>query len=247
MRLLGISEWLFLCIALWTGRVIATDSPTLAPTDYKEPPGCNMTAYKHWYFSEYDSGSSLFSLKNFWGLGSQRWDTITLEITNGVAMEKAADICRLTLVQVKLDMAGRLGPVKHEYINEAMCSDACVSSDALHEEAMTASNCLCMELSTPDNSPLYHIEGDWCRRNSARLMCDIFDMCGRWECSLEDFMCPRYEYNTLYDRILERYGSCSGAMGLKANVLWTLGVLATSTVLAVHAAGLQSQGFWFSS
>ena len=35
----------------------------------------------------------------------------------------------------------------------------------------------------------------WCQRNSARMLCAIHGLCGVWDCPIEDFMCPRYEYN----------------------------------------------------
>ena len=53
----------------------------------------------------------------------------------------------------------------------------------------------------------YKIEGDLCHHNSARLLCEILGQCGEWECTLQDFMCPRYEYNR---RIIpyKGYGDC---------------------------------------
>lgn len=200
-----------------------TDPPDhLKPTPSPKDPTCNYTAYTNWYHSPYDYSKPLRSFENFWGLGSQQWEETGPQLTQGVAMEKATDICRLMLTQVKLDLAGRTGPVYPEHVYDAMCDDACVEADALHAEAMRVSSCECMDLSTDVNSPSYHIEGDWCRENSARMMCNILDYCGVWGCPLEDFFCLRYEYNRLYIKLRAKNGDCSSARVLGFSLVLTL-------------------------
>lgn len=70
----------------------------------------------------------------------------------------------------------------------------CIESDRLAKEAMDYSNCNCLQLSTQAESIHFHREGDFCHRNSARIMCQHLERCGRWNCRMGDFMCPRHEY-----------------------------------------------------
>lgn len=65
---------------------------------------------------------------------------------------------------------------------------------------MNASQCDCLELSTQEDDNSFTQEGDFCRKNSARLLCSQMDtakeMCtGTIACDLKDFLCPRLEYN----------------------------------------------------
>merc|ERR1712146_40564 len=55
--------------------------------------------------------------------------------------------------------------------------------------------CTCLELSTNKTDASFRVEGDWCLHNSARLLCDLLGFCGIWGCRIDDFMCPRYEWN----------------------------------------------------
>merc|ERR1719453_78908 len=91
--------------------------------------------------------------------------------------------------------AGRMGPIDDQTTWEVMCSKFCLENDAIHEAAISASGCSCLELSTQADEVSYKLEGDWCRHNSGRLQCEVLGMCGFWECRIDDFMCPRYEYN----------------------------------------------------
>ncbi|EQC34008.1 hypothetical protein SDRG_08225 [Saprolegnia diclina VS20] len=63
---------------------------------------------------------------------------------------------------------------------------------------MEASHCSCTELSSSS-----YITQDFCRENSARMLCSILGVCGTWGCGLHDFMCPRYEW--------DRHYPCAGA------------------------------------
>jgi hypothetical protein len=167
---------------------------------------------------------TLRSVQDFWGVGTTEFTEYVL--TNGVAMERAATRCQIALQQLKLDLAGRQGPVEDWNALDAMCSDYCLESDDLHNQAMALSHCECLELSTQDGDLSYHIEGDWCRRNSGRLLCNELDRCGVWDCRLGDFMCPRHEYNQM--RItLRNLGSCSpaGRAAAGAGAVLGLGLL----------------------
>ncbi|CAM9318368.1 unnamed protein product [Chrysoparadoxa australica] len=123
-------------------------------------------------------------------------------------MDKASDACYLMLDQLRLDRAGRHGPVEDRWIYDAMCSPQCRESDEARQEAMAVSGCNCLELSTQPGDPAYHIDGDWCLHNTGRMLCDVFDQCGVWACSLNDFMCPRLEYNR-YKIRFRGPGSCA--------------------------------------
>eukprot|EP00953_Heterococcus_sp_UTEX-ZZ885_P030795 16235-Heterococcus_DN1.PRE.4 len=162
---------------------------------------CNATLYHNWYDQKYDG--VLQSTPQFWIFSNA-------PLSNGLAMEKAAVQCHTRLNQLRLDRAGRHGPVEDWWIYDMMCSEECMQSDKLRRTAMATSGCDCLQLSTPEGDPKYRVEGDWCTANSGRLLCSIFDQCGIWNCRISDFMCPRYEYNK-YRVPLRGYGSCSGA------------------------------------
>lgn len=137
-------------------------------------------------------------------------------------MNKATEYCERTLIQVRWDRGGQHGPVRTEYVYDVMCSDFCIESDDLHKEAMEISGCNCLELSTDEDSPSWHIHGDWCHHNSARMMCKIINYCGIWDCDLGDFNCPRYEYNQIYVKLRDRYGDCSSGTALRASLVLPL-------------------------
>lgn len=52
--------------------------------------------------------------------------------------------------------------------------------------------------------------GQFCARNSGRLLCETLDRCGVWDCRLGDFMCPRHEFNKEWTRF-RGFGDCSAA------------------------------------
>lgn len=90
-----------------------------------------------------------------------------------------------------------------------MCSDVCMESDVIHQLGMEASDCSCLDLST-DN-------GNWCQHNTGRLLCSQMGYCGVWECRIDDFMCPRYEFNKK-QIFMKGYGSCIRPKGHKGAV-----------------------------
>jgi len=137
-------------------------------------------------------------------------------------MNKATELCERSLKQVRLDRGGQHGPIRPEYVYDVMCSDVCVESDELHREAMDISDCNCLELSTDVDSPSWHMEGDWCHHNTARMMCRVIDFCGSWGCDLGDFFCPRYEYNKIYVKLRSKYGSCNAGGTLRASLVLPL-------------------------
>ena len=87
------------------------------------------------------------------------------EKAQGVAMKKNERDCRYQLNELRLRVAGWWGPVKEEDIYDMMCSNACLSNDAMHEEAMEESACNCVELSTKRSN----LEADFCAANSGGL------------------------------------------------------------------------------
>lgn len=95
--------------------------------------------------------------------------------------------------RLKFDVAGRTGPVSAPAVWTFWCGSECSVSDEYHLRAMDWTGCSCLELSTQADSPLYRFEGDFCRENSGRLLCDILGICGVWGCALDDFMCPAHE------------------------------------------------------
>ena len=151
---------------------------------------CDLAKYEVWkeqqYFGQLASDSS------FWIYQTQGKQII---LTNYLASELALQQCKNQFDLLYYYLAGRMGPIDIQHSYKIMCRDVCLESDALHEAAMAASGCSCLELSTKESEPSYTREGDFCRHNTARLLCDIVGYCGVWECRIDDFMCPRYEWN----------------------------------------------------
>lgn len=84
------------------------------------------------------------------------------------ALEVVSSSCRVKMDTLRLDRAGRNGPVPDKYIYDVMCANECTLSDAIREEAMELSGCTCLQLSTQPSDPTYHTAGDWCVANSGR-------------------------------------------------------------------------------
>ena len=125
--------------------------------------------------------------------------------------------------QLSLDLAGKHGPVSDYNIYGVMCSEYCLKNDLLRNNFLKDTGCTCLDLSTLVDDVSYNMEGDWCNQNSGRILCDVLDRCGIWDCDINDFMCPRYEYNKM-DTPLRGLGDCLAA-GWKVKVglvMWGL-------------------------
>jgi hypothetical protein len=151
---------------------------------------CSAAAYATWQSDPYTG--ILKSDENFWRYQTQETDEFF--ITNGLAIELAVASCKNRFDLLKFYKAGRSGPIDIQNVYKVMCKTDCIEADSLHEEAMTASGCSCLELSTQPSSVSYHVEGDWCEENTARMMCSMVGFCGVWDCRIDDFMCPKYEW-----------------------------------------------------
>jgi hypothetical protein len=158
---------------------IVTESTTTA---------CNLSLFTEWKSQTYSG--VLASDTDFWIYQTQ--PQITLN--NGLAMQLAVIFCKRQFYHLSYYKAGQSGPISIQNSYIAMCNKYCVQSDLLHQQAMTASSCNCLALSTQSTDSSYTAEGDWCRENSARLLCTTLGYCGIWDCDLDDFMCPRYEW-----------------------------------------------------
>ncbi len=91
--------------------------------------------------------------------------------------------------------------------HDSILSSDCLNSDILRVETIGISRCNCMALSTQPDEAHLSMDGNFCRENTGRMLCDVFDQCGTWGCDLGDFMCPRYEYNKF--KVRHRgYGNC---------------------------------------
>jgi hypothetical protein len=150
---------------------------------------CNVTLYEEWRDDRY---------VNFLSTDLSLWRYQTrdeIRFTKGLALDMMHQRCANEFDRYIRFRAGRMGPVREVDGYDAICSEYCQESDRIHVEAMTVSDCNCEELSTQPDERTYRFPGDFCRHNSARLQCEIMGFCGIWDCVLEDFMCPRYEYN----------------------------------------------------
>ena len=166
---------------------------------------CNITYYNYWGNLQYNGYLSTDS--KFWIYQTQN----QIVLTNFLAMDISFQKCNQLFENLVTFKAGRMGPIDELHTYNVMCSSYCLENDRIHLEALTESSCSCLEISTQSNNTGYHIPGDICRRNTGRLRCDIVGFCGVWNCRLDDFMCPRYEYNK---KIIpfKGAGSCSNAI-----------------------------------
>ncbi len=163
---------------------------------------CNTTLYTVWKNQEYTG--LLATDPNFWIYQTQR----QFVLTNELALNLAVEACRGKFDDLDLFLAGRSGPITIQKGYTVMCSNECLQSDIMHQDAMAYTGCSCLELSTQPKDLAYTIEGDWCRHNSALILCDKLEFCGIWGCRLDDFMCPRYEWNKKYIE-LQGIGTCA--------------------------------------
>lgn len=193
--------WLFL-VGVTLGqekpndKSVTSDYPASAPIVVDQPSNrrldsssCNLTLYQQWSSQLYTG--VLSSDVDFWIYQTQP----QVVLTNGLALELVVIFCKRQFTHLYFYKAGKSGPVTIQNGYKPMCSTYCLQSDILHQRAMAASGCNCLELSTQNTSDAYTAAGDWCSHNSARLLCDMLGYCGVWECATSDFMCPRYEWN----------------------------------------------------
>lgn len=153
---------------------------------------CNRTRYVEWKQERYQG--RLRNDPKFWRYQTQA----QFVLTNDLALQIAYGICRHNMKSLIDFKAGRIGPIDDQTTYDIMCANYCLENDNIHEEAMSLSGCSCLQLSTQPGDDSYHVVGDWCRHNTGRMQCDILGFCGIWECRIDDFMCPRYEYNKRY-------------------------------------------------
>lgn len=153
------------------------------------PASCNMTLYQNWANERYVG--VLSSDVDFWIYQTQP----QVVLTNALALQLVVIFCKRQFTHLYFYKAGQSGPITIQNAYKPMCSTYCLQSDILHQRAMAVSGCDCLELSTQPTSDAYTAEGDWCTHNSGRLLCDMVGYCGVWECDINDFMCPRYEWN----------------------------------------------------
>lgn len=151
---------------------------------------CNISKYKgDW--SEIDYEGNLRFDPDFWRYQTQQ----QFLLSNELALQLSYGLCKASMESLIIWKAGRHGPVDDITTYDVMCSKFCLENDILHQNAMEYTGCSCLELSSQPGDSSYIVEGDWCTHNTARMQCDILGFCGFWECRIDDFMCPRYEYN----------------------------------------------------
>lgn len=196
MRLLHLS-----LVGLQLLSDISAQTPNPEPTPEPTANAACMSSYEQWKAKKYTGKLSVDP--TFW-----RYQTQTqFVLTNGLALDLAVAKCKETLKILKGFRSGRNGPVDVQYAYKAMCTPVCLQCDIIHQDALTFTGCSCAELSTPSSDPAFNIANDWCLHNTGRLLCDILGFCGIWNCRVDDFMCPRYEWNK--KRIpLKGPGSC---------------------------------------
>lgn len=204
------------------------------------PKPCDLASFETWKSLKYTG--SLANDPNFWRYQTQ----VTFVLTKGLALDLATAKCTDTLKILTDFKSGRTGPVDVQHVYKAMCNKYCLQSDLMHEDALTYTGCTCRELSiqppqdpptAADRSSSYRIPDEWCTQNSARLLCDILGLCGVWNCRVDDFMCPRYEWNKKYiplkgkGNCLRKIAASEGAHSSSGGVLAAVLTIAMAGVL----------------
>lgn len=198
------------------------------------PTHCNTTAFDLWkkmnYPTSSKNGINLHSDPNFWIYQTQS----QIELTNGLALDLSYTTCLQQFRDLITFKGGRHGPLDEQHTYDVMCSTYCRESDVLHHQAMCCSGCTCLELSTQVNDTAYHVEGDYCRKNTGRLICHLLGYCGVWNCLLGDFACPRFEYN-IKNIDWRGSGSCSPASKLlpTIEIIIAITLVCATTVLMI--------------
>jgi hypothetical protein len=118
-------------------------------------------------------------------------------ILNGQVMEVSGQLCRQSLLELQLDLAGQHAPINDRNIHDVMCSADCSLNDQLRKNVMNVSKCDCLQLSLSSDDAQYTEEGSFCRENSGEYLCADLGKCGNWQCAISDFGCKRIEYNQI--------------------------------------------------
>jgi len=225
------------------------------------PQKCTPELFSSWKMLKYTG--ALANQPSFWRYQTQ----VTFVLTKGLALDLAVAACKDKLDLLREFLSGRSGPVQVQYAYKAMCTAECLQNDVMHQDALRYTGCSCTDLSTQAPKPRgenedersylsrtrnssYHVPNDWCMQNSARMLCKQLGFCGVWNCKVDDFMCPRYEWNKK-NIPLKGKGSCvknrdevkSAAgprrrVGMGASMSWvTLLVVVIMTVLLALQGG----------
>jgi len=176
---MGTLTIIALLLAL-VGRIPGTSAETST---------CNTTLFKEWENKEYFG--ALRNDVKFWLYQAET----QFKLPNKLALSLSRSACAKQFDLLYFYLAGRMGPIDIQHSYKTMCRLECIESDFIHQAALLASGCSCLELSTQPSDSSYHILGDFCSANTARLLCDRVGYCGVWGCRIDDFMCPRYEWD----------------------------------------------------
>ena len=171
-------------------------------SDTAFPAKCNVTKYDVWKEQAYHG--PLSKLPSFWIYQTQPQIALSQELAFALSLGD----CKKSFQNLFDFKAGRNGPIDIQHSFKSMCTPTCLESDNLIQAIMKFTGCSCLDLSTQVNDPLYTVEGDLCRQNTGRLLCDLIGYCGLWDCRLGDFMCPRYEFNKKVIPFKNKLGSC---------------------------------------
>lgn len=208
---------------------------------------CNVGDYRLWYETSYDGhhrNAVILSLIAAQRMDKKLWRIMNFDktrsdflsgnylVSNGQAMEMSGIFCRESLAMLKLNLAGKHGPVSDQDIHDEMCDNFCLMGDAMRESGLQASGCSCLQLSLSSNDLAYTIEGDWCRESSGLMLCDELERCGIWQCNMIDIHCKRREYNTLSTLLKGKGDNCSDAYGMLLDMkVYTMTVIISVTLL----------------
>ena len=196
---------------------------------------CIIGKYWEWYKKRYDEPltdsvasilykSTRYSNKYIWRImnfeeSKGKFLAGEVQITNGQMMDISSVLCRESLTALKLELAGSHGPVSDQHVHVEMCNEHCLLTDSLRQIAMSYSGCNCVQLPSSSSEGYYlPLNKDWCEQNSARILCDELEICGQWICAMNDFHCPRRDYNAKEIPIKGRGDQCNNAIVIATNI-----------------------------
>lgn len=178
------------------------------------PTVCNISRLAAWKTTTYSG--PLARISTFWIYQTQPQIKLTQELARALTLGD----CNKKFSNLYAFKAGRNGPIDIQNSFKVMCSETCLESDSLHQAIMKYTGCGCLELSTQIGDPLYKAPGDFCDKNTGRLLCNLIGYCGIWDCRIGDFMCPRYEFDKKFIPLKGKKGNCEKvkSSGKKNNV-----------------------------
>ncbi len=209
---------------------------------------CSLDVYDKWYNTPYTedlSNSLLLALISAERKDKYIWHSImdfdntrerffagALPISNGQVMELSGRLCRRSLTELRLDLAGQHAPISSIDIHDVMCNTHCDLNDKLRFVALNVSRCDCLQLSFGPALLPKKLKGGFCYQNSGDFLCTELGQCGSWECAEHDFGCKRIEYNQIEVPLRGFGDQCSHASRFSGTYIAQI-ILCLTTLISI--------------